>query len=172
MPVPSDKIKSGLVEAAFRVEAENLKLPKLEVKDFETADDVPGDYFRVWIWAEEEDGDDGATIGEGDRIIGKCLLMRFDESVRFDLQYGRKVMRSSWAWKTAWSGRASSSRRRRRLPTLQHSGRRSASGTSPSRRLTSGSLLDRRACRTPLDGFGADILQKPRTGAVDCILWP
>ncbi len=45
LPVPASQVKSGLVEAAFRVEAENLKLPKLEVKDFETGDDVPGDYF-------------------------------------------------------------------------------------------------------------------------------
>ncbi|CAN8099170.1 unnamed protein product [Discula destructiva] len=86
MPVPADLIAKGLVEAAFRVEAENLKLPGLEVKDFGLADEIPGDYVRVWIW-HEEDGDDGG------KIVSKCLLMRFDENVqRFDLQYPRKVM--------------------------------------------------------------------------------
>jgi hypothetical protein len=95
LPVPSAMVRKGLVEAAFRVEAENLKLPKLELKDFGLADEVEGDFFRVWIWAEEEPGDDDADGGnpdQGGRIIGKSLLMRFDENVRFDLQYGRKVM--------------------------------------------------------------------------------
>ena len=86
MPVPGDLIAKGLVEAAFRVEAENLKLPSLEVKDFGLADEVPGDYVRIWVW-HEEDGEDGG------KIVSKCLLMRFDENVQwFDLQYPRKVM--------------------------------------------------------------------------------
>ncbi|KAJ4394350.1 hypothetical protein N0V93_003567 [Gnomoniopsis smithogilvyi] len=87
LPVPADLITKGLVEAAFKVEAENLKLPGLVAKDFGLADEVPGDYVRVWIWYED-DGDDG----DGGKIVSKCLLMRFDRSVRFDLQYPRKVM--------------------------------------------------------------------------------
>lgn len=87
LPVPAGLIKKGLVEAAFKVEAENLKLPGLVAKDFRLADEVPGDYVRIWIWFEDdEDGDDGGKINS------KCLLMRFDRSVRFDLQYPRKVM--------------------------------------------------------------------------------
>lgn len=87
MAVPAALIRKGLVEAAFRVEAENQKLPKLEVKDFETGDSVEGDYFRAWLWAEEEE-----KAEDGGRIIGKSLLMRFDEGVRFDLQFGRRVL--------------------------------------------------------------------------------
>lgn len=86
IPVPAALIKGGLVEAAFRVQAENQKLPKFEVKDFGVGDEVEGDYFRAWFWAEDDDGDDGG------RIISKCLLMRFDEGVRFDLQFGRRVL--------------------------------------------------------------------------------
>lgn len=86
IPVPADMVAKGLVEAAFRVEAENLKLPKLEAKEFGSSDEVEGDYFRVWIWADED------TDSEEGKIIGKCLLMRLDENVHFDLQYGRKVM--------------------------------------------------------------------------------
>ncbi|KAK3900805.1 CwfJ C-terminus 2-domain-containing protein-like protein [Staphylotrichum tortipilum] len=86
MPVPAEMVSGGLVEAGFRVLAEDLKLGKLVVKDFETADEVPGDYFRVWIWAEEDGEEDGG------KVAGKCLLLRFDEGVRFDLQYPRKVM--------------------------------------------------------------------------------
>lgn len=85
LPVPADMVSKGLVEAGFRVLAEDMKLGKFAVKEFDTADQVPGDYFRVWIWAEE-DGEDGG------KVVGKCLLLPFDESVRFDLQYPRKVM--------------------------------------------------------------------------------
>ncbi len=85
LPVPAAMVSQGLVEAGFRVLAEDLKLGKFTVKDFETADEVPGDYLRVWIWAEE-DGEDGG------KVVGKCLLLQFDEGVRFDLQYPRKVM--------------------------------------------------------------------------------
>lgn len=88
MPVPVDVIKKGLVEAAFKVEAENLKLPGLVHKDFGISDEVPGDYVRVWIWCEDE----GEGGDDGGQIMSKCLLMRFDQSIRFDLQYPRKVM--------------------------------------------------------------------------------
>ena len=82
-PVPAEMVAKGLVEAAFRVEAENQKMPKFEVKDFAVPDPEVGDHIRVWIWAEDE---------EGDRILGKTLVMRFDETVRFDLQFGRRVL--------------------------------------------------------------------------------
>lgn len=86
VPVPVELIKNGLGQAAFKAEASNLKLPGLVVKDFGLADEVPGDYLRVWIWHEEDDE-------EGGKIISQSLLMRFDENVeRFDLQYPRKVM--------------------------------------------------------------------------------
>ncbi|KAB5551114.1 cwfJ domain-containing protein [Coniochaeta sp. 2T2.1] len=87
-PVPAEMVSKGLVEAAFRVEAENQKMPKFEVKDFAVPpeeDGGMGDFLRVWIWAEEDDE-------EGGKIVGKTLVMRFDESVRFDLQFGRRVL--------------------------------------------------------------------------------
>lgn len=82
-PVPAEMVSKGLVEAAFRVEAENQKMPKFEVKDFTVPDADMGDFLRVWIWAED---------GEGDKIVGKTMVMRFDETVRFDLQFGRRVL--------------------------------------------------------------------------------
>ncbi|KAB5580187.1 cwfJ domain-containing protein [Coniochaeta sp. 2T2.1] len=87
-PVPAEMVSKGLVEAAFRVEAENQKMPKFEVKDFAVPPEEEGgmgDFLRVWIWAEEDDE-------EGGKIVGKTLVMRFDESVRFDLQFGRRVL--------------------------------------------------------------------------------
>lgn len=92
IPVPGLLVKKGLIEAAFRVEADNLKLPQFEVKDFGISDEVQGDYFRVWIWVEEEPEDYGDKTAEGGRMIRKSLLMRYDQSVRFDLQFGRRVL--------------------------------------------------------------------------------
>ncbi|KAK4044418.1 CwfJ C-terminus 1-domain-containing protein-like protein [Parachaetomium inaequale] len=86
LPVPAEMVSKGLVEAGFRVLAEDMKLGKFVAKDFGTADEMAGDYFRVWIWAEEDDDEDGG------RVVGKSLLLPFDESVRFDLQFPRKVM--------------------------------------------------------------------------------
>ncbi|KAL8366976.1 hypothetical protein RB595_009159 [Gaeumannomyces hyphopodioides] len=100
MPVPADMVRSAaggdktggpsLVEAAFAVEAENLKLPKLEMRDFGIGDEVEGDFFRVWLYAEDDGG--GSEDSMGGRVISKMLLMRFDENVRFDLQFGRRVV--------------------------------------------------------------------------------
>ncbi|KAK4192842.1 CwfJ C-terminus 1-domain-containing protein-like protein [Podospora australis] len=81
LPVPVDLVSKGLVEAAFKVLAEDMKLGKFVVKDFDTADEVEGDFIRVWIWGEE----DG-------RVIGNSLLLKFGDEIRFDLQYPRKVM--------------------------------------------------------------------------------
>jgi hypothetical protein len=71
--------QKGLVEAAFRVEAENRQYPK-----FEDRQDGKGgeDFFRVWIWKGSKDEDDNE----------KCLLLPLTSSFHFDLQFGRQVM--------------------------------------------------------------------------------
>ncbi|KAK1757928.1 CwfJ C-terminus 2-domain-containing protein-like protein [Echria macrotheca] len=83
LPVPADMALKGTVESGFRVLAKDLQLGDFVVKEFETANSVEGDYLRVWIWADE---------GEGGRKLEKSLLLQFDENVRFDLQFPRKVM--------------------------------------------------------------------------------
>ncbi|KAL2270274.1 hypothetical protein VTJ83DRAFT_2458 [Remersonia thermophila] len=85
MPVPAELVTKGLVEAGFRVLAQDMKLGKFVEKEFGTADEVNTDYLRVWVWAEE-DNDDGG------KVVSKTLFMPFDENLRFDLQYPRKVM--------------------------------------------------------------------------------
>ncbi|KAI0863833.1 CwfJ C-terminus 2-domain-containing protein-like protein [Xylaria cubensis] len=82
MPVPFHLIRKGLVEAGFKVEAENQKYPTFEETNLGSAINEPSDFFRVWIWS-----DDGET-----GIQGKELVMRLDDSFRFDLQFGRRVM--------------------------------------------------------------------------------
>ncbi|PKS06483.1 hypothetical protein jhhlp_007231 [Lomentospora prolificans] len=83
LATPADLVRKGLVEAAFKVEAENLSYPQFQNTDLTLEQQVEfGDYFRVWIWAD--DGDD--------KIKGKSLVMPLDPESRFDLQFGRRVM--------------------------------------------------------------------------------
>ncbi|KAI2619258.1 CwfJ C-terminus 1-domain-containing protein-like protein [Hypoxylon sp. NC1633] len=82
IPIPSDLIRKGLVEAGFKVEAENREYPPFEEAKFESGVDEASDFFRLWIWSN--DSDTG--------IQAKELVMRFDGSLRFDLQFGRRVV--------------------------------------------------------------------------------
>ena len=83
IPVSGDLIRKGLVEAAFRVEAENLSYPSFEARD-PGVGQSDGDFFRLWIWTPPTD-----EIGEGST---KCLTMPFDDTIRFSLQFGRVVL--------------------------------------------------------------------------------
>ncbi|KAL8818394.1 MAG: hypothetical protein Q9223_002970 [Gallowayella weberi] len=112
LPVPADLIRRGLVEAAFKVEAENEKYPvtfRRGGKDMGDGTVEKGDFFRVWMWVpadglEEEDDDDDddegqteadtAAAEEGLENSGKekCIVLPLNEGFRFDLQFGRRVM--------------------------------------------------------------------------------
>ncbi|KAI1478861.1 hypothetical protein K445DRAFT_23960 [Daldinia sp. EC12] len=82
IPIPSELIRKGLVEAGFKVEAENRQLPPFQEASLESGIDETSDFFRLWIWSD--DSDTG--------IQSKELVMRFDSNVRFDLQFGRRVV--------------------------------------------------------------------------------
>ncbi|PLN74981.1 CwfJ C-terminus 2-domain-containing protein-like protein [Aspergillus taichungensis] len=92
LPVPSDLVQRGLVEAAFKVEAENLKYPKFDTVSATTdpAHDT-GDFFRVWVWAPAS-GTDPADEAPSADVVEKCLLLPLGPEFRFDLQFGRRVM--------------------------------------------------------------------------------
>lgn len=83
LPMPEAMIQKGLVEAAFRVEAENLSYPAFETRDPELGEGS-GDFFRVWIWSPP--GDD---TPQGS---AKCLILPLEDGFRFDLQFGRRVL--------------------------------------------------------------------------------
>ena len=108
LPATTDLIDRGLVEAAFKVEAENLKYPSFEKNpaspdhdhdhdhSAENADGV-GDYFRVRIWrpssfnqpTESQDGVKGKGESEGKETT---LHLPLPHEIRFDMQFGRRVM--------------------------------------------------------------------------------
>lgn len=88
LPVDISLISKGLVEAAFRVEAENLKYPDFEVRD-PGVDGDAGDFFRVWIWSPSENT---AEDEEAEKGTTKCLTLPISSDFRFDLQFGRKVL--------------------------------------------------------------------------------
>ncbi|RKF72094.1 CWF19-like protein mug161 [Golovinomyces cichoracearum] len=83
IPVPEKMSRQGLVEAAFRVEAENLSYPDFEVRD-PPFNLLESNFFRAWIW----------TPPSKEKHIGstKCITMSFDDDFRFSLQYGRTVL--------------------------------------------------------------------------------
>jgi hypothetical protein len=77
LPVSVDMIQKGLVEAAFDVEAENLSYPKFAKTASAIAEAEEGDYLKVMIWSE---------------VLRKDMVLPLDQSFRFDLQFGRKVL--------------------------------------------------------------------------------
>lgn len=68
VPVAAETVQRGLVEAAFKVEAENLQYPKFE-EPSEDPSSEPGDFFRVWIAAPAPQSGDtqnqDSTQGQG-----------------------------------------------------------------------------------------------------------
>ena len=87
-------VKKGLVEAGFKVEAENEKYPTFKTKEIGDGTGEQGDFFRVWIW-RPSGGADATLDGEGEeegKGEEKELVLPLSEGFRFDLQFGRRVM--------------------------------------------------------------------------------
>ncbi|POS85761.1 hypothetical protein EPUL_002182 [Erysiphe pulchra] len=83
VPVPESFTSKGLVEAAFKVEAENLSYPAFEVRDI-VPDFSDENFFRIWIWSPpNEESPQGHT---------HCLTMSIYEDLRFSVQFGRIVL--------------------------------------------------------------------------------
>ncbi|KAF9888063.1 hypothetical protein FE257_009328 [Aspergillus nanangensis] len=89
LPVPSSLITRGLVEVAFKVEAENLKYPKFEASSSSDPSNESGDFFRVSIWSPPSDE---TTTSENEAGSEKAILLPLGAEFRFDLQFGRRVM--------------------------------------------------------------------------------
>lgn len=112
LPVATTFIKQGLVEAAFKVEAENEHYGTFTTKDIgdgttETTETT--DHFRVWIWYPKEgtktdailanpstgsSPTDAIDANDADITRGKekSLILPLIPESRFDVQFGRRVM--------------------------------------------------------------------------------
>jgi len=77
LPVSVDKIINGLVEQAFKIEAENLRYPRFAESYQEVEKAEEGDFLKVMIWSE---------------TFRKEMVLPLYKSFRFDLQFPRKVM--------------------------------------------------------------------------------
>lgn len=111
LPVPSDLIAKGLVEAGFKVAAENAQLPSFKKYDPGKIVEERGDYFRLWIWkparagsvpglkSSDDNDDDADQVKAGDGNADEdeegtetSMLLPIPSSQSFDIQFGRKVM--------------------------------------------------------------------------------
>lgn len=100
LPVPLDLLRDGLVEAAFKVEAENLSYPRFTTLPQDSTTDPstePGDFFRLWIWTPTNTAPEQPTSSAESNpppVPGseKILLLELTPDFRFDLQFGRRVM--------------------------------------------------------------------------------
>ncbi|KAH7410460.1 CwfJ C-terminus 2-domain-containing protein-like protein [Phaeosphaeria sp. MPI-PUGE-AT-0046c] len=81
LPVPTELIRKGLVEAAFRALAENLHWPVFKKEDVADGFEETSDFFRVLIWDPKNDPAKQTSY-----------VMRFDEKIRFHSQFGREVL--------------------------------------------------------------------------------
>lgn len=78
LPVPSDLVTRGLVEAGFVAEAENSAYPtKFATSAADIAAAEEGDFFKVMLWSES---------------VRKEMVLPLDATFRFDLQFGRRVL--------------------------------------------------------------------------------
>ncbi|KAJ5302004.1 hypothetical protein PENANT_c050G06946 [Penicillium antarcticum] len=105
LPMPVEKIRGRLVEAAFQAEAANLKYEKF--KTIPGPDEIDNhdmnDFFRAFIWTpsrsedQNEEGDMWSKPGHkgvyktssGEE---KITMLPIQPQNRFDLQFGRRVM--------------------------------------------------------------------------------
>lgn len=115
LPVATTLIKQGLVEAAFKVEAENEHYTPFTTKEIGDGATETTDHFRVWIWWPKEgtktdaalanptngssptdavspDAENDADITHETRGKEKSLVLPLTPESRFDVQFGRRVM--------------------------------------------------------------------------------
>ncbi|KAI9886361.1 MAG: Cullin-3 [Watsoniomyces obsoletus] len=91
LPVSNEMIEKSLVEAAFRVEAENERYPAFEAvtEEEDLADER--DSFKLWISGRGLLSSDDER-SKTDKNQEKRLLLPLPIDMRFDLQFGRRVM--------------------------------------------------------------------------------
>jgi hypothetical protein len=96
IPCPTDRIKSGMVEAAFRLKTEQYKYPTFQPCDADSQLPERSDYFRVWTWManplEMADHTNGNGNADGDVGVAKSIYFSLPTEQKFNIWFGREVM--------------------------------------------------------------------------------
>ncbi|KAI9788153.1 MAG: hypothetical protein M1816_007199 [Peltula sp. TS41687] len=103
LPLSNDLVSQGLVEAAFKVEAENENYPAFEKKEPKVDEDetMAGDFFRIWISGslgpdKADPAHENGSSGNDSSVVmaheEKCLVSHLSDDARFDVQFGRRVV--------------------------------------------------------------------------------
>ena len=99
MAVPVKLIKEGLLEAAFKVIAQDKKYPPFGPADPNTLLPVRSDYFRLWIYTPPEQSSNPLEAadrlsGDGDADEGteKSIYFPLPSDQRFNIWLGREAM--------------------------------------------------------------------------------
>ncbi|KAG8532673.1 uncharacterized protein KY384_002550 [Bacidia gigantensis] len=93
LPAPVDMIRKGLVEAGFKVEAENERYAAFKEKDIGDGAQEE-DFLRVWLW---DPHDPNVNVAAEELRVGEdgkeqSLILQLHQDARFSLQFPRKVM--------------------------------------------------------------------------------
>lgn len=91
---PTDMVKKGLVDAAFKVSAEKHEYPAFESCKPDNQLPVRSDYFRVWTWFCDPVELADRTNGSSDKEVGVTNSMYFPlpSDQKFNIWFGREVM--------------------------------------------------------------------------------
>lgn len=94
VPCPIDRIKKSIVEAAFKVKAEQYKYPAFQSCDPDSQLPERSDYFRVWTWTSDPVEMANHTNGnaEGDFGVAKSIYFSLPTDQKFNIWFGREVM--------------------------------------------------------------------------------
>ncbi|OAL28671.1 hypothetical protein AYO20_09395 [Fonsecaea nubica] len=96
IPCPVDRIKTGMVEAAFKVKASQYGYPDFQSCAANAQLPQRSDYFRVWTWladpvqlADHANGNanDGDDVG-----VAKSIFFPLPTDQKFNIWFGREVM--------------------------------------------------------------------------------
>lgn len=95
LPVPKHLIRRNLIDAAFKVEAQAEGYPSIGKIGHDEILMQEDDYFRFSVWTPDEiDSDEiaSASNSSAEKSVQSHFLMKLDGEVRFDLQFGRRVL--------------------------------------------------------------------------------
>jgi hypothetical protein len=96
VPCPTDMIKKGMVEAAFKVKAAQYSYPTFQPCDAASQLPEHSDYFRVWTWmsnpVEMADHTNGSAGGDNEIGTTSSFYFPLPTDQKFNIWFGREVL--------------------------------------------------------------------------------